>query len=353
MNKEIYKAIDPDIQELSLMMNLYRAEAERKRRMLGINADDTMIQRVGHADDLKADAMMMLIEIIIKRKLENSTVRSQAANLKLISISEAGEVEEIHIPVNPSKPIVPKIESPALAKEAEEVIATNDIEESIVEAVQAGHWDIARSKVTHFFRDEESILDASQKELDDFIKDICKTQADKRAKKFEDEIGVERNVSPITSPTEINKVQYMKNGKFNIGILIGNTKNVKAEDRVKLSAIQAYTAGNQKLAVQLIHTIYKDRGFTEATANEFLLTMMKKDPLKELNISIKGILEFNHKNKGDAKQGIKLCRSIVGAYLEKKFVVQVGEEKLTPEQDKENKVIDRIINRQLKELTSK
>lgn len=347
----------PDINELASYMRIKRESAERKRNMLlmaaqkfGRKVDSIELDRAGHEDDKIADAYEMLIDTIMKRKLENSAVRNEASNLKLITIdSSTREVVEVQ-PAPKANIPVPKIENPKVAQQAQDIIDADEVEESVDEAARNGNWDVARSKVMHFFRGSDEVpMNASDAELDEFIREIMKRQLEKRTRKYEEEIGLTRKVSPLKTPDQIAKVQYLQGGKFNVGIFIGDSKESTTEDRTKLAAIQAYTAGNEKTAVQIIHLFYKEKGWSEVTAREFLLTLMKKDPHKELNTVIRNILEYNKDKKGDPKQGVKFCRSIVGAYFDKKYTTANGG-KLTVEQDRDNKLIDRIINRQLKEV---
>jgi hypothetical protein len=352
MHKNI---IDPNITELIEWMNLCRAESERKKNMIrtaartmGRTPSDIEVERAGLEDDKKADAIFMVINTLMTKKLEASSVQKMASDLQLITVKN-GEIEVIK-PVEPTATVVAKIEDPKMAQKAEELIAEDEIEKDIYNAVKGNRKEEARSIVEHMYRDVPEVIN----NVDNFIITIVKKQADQQVQKFGEEVGFDRTCNPLTTPEEVAKVQFQKAGKFNFAIFIKDMGKSKTEDRVKLAAIQLFTTGQEGAAINTIHTFFgESKGWDKTKSREFLLTLMKKDPHKELNTVLYNLLEYNKQKKGDAKLGIKFCRQIVGAYLEKNYIVAAPGKALDELQVKANKEIDRYINRQLKALESK
>lgn len=344
------------INEMIQLIEFERREAERKRNTLiarakAFNQTVTVIEieQVGHENDKKADAYYMVMNTIVSKSMGNSSGKELAKQLSIV-YPDNTPVEK---PKAEAK-VVPTIVNPNLKEKVENILGEVEIEDSIYEAVRlsegkkgSSHWETARSKVMHFYRGSDLLSTSpTNAELDNVIIAISDKVRTRVQRKFEEEIGLDRNVLPYDTPDKIQKIQYLKQGKFNIAVLTGDGKD-NTEDRVKITAINEFIKGNEKLALRTLMVFYENKGWDESVAREFLHALMKKDPLKELNIVVKGILEFNRTTNGDPKKGIKLCRNIIGAYFDKKYTVQVGEKVLTSEEVKNNKIIDRIINKHL------
>jgi len=353
------------VSDLIQLIRYEREEAQRKRDMLvraGSNfkaaPSQAEIERAGHEHDMMADAYAMVLRSITSKKLKNSVGRDMAAKFNLIDEDE----QPIQKPAE-STPVQPKIESPEMRQQAKEMIATSEIDESIYEAaLQAGgktnneHWEIARNKTKHFYAGTENVPDnPTERDLDNEIRNIVRKVREAKKPELEAEVGVDRNtIDPVTSPKDIQKIQFVKDKKFNMAILFGNNKNStpkETEDRIKLLAIHEHTRGNKQKAIQILKGFYSNKKWDDIKAEEFLYALMEKEPHKELNKVIHGVLKFHKDNSGDPKKGIKMARNIVGAYLGLKFVPKVPNKSLSKDQANNNKTIDRYVNRQLNKLT--
>ncbi len=355
------------ISDLIQLIRYEREEAQRKREIVvragttfGSQPTSTEIERAGHEHDMMADAYAIVLRSITSRKLKNSAGRDVAAKLNLIDAEE----QPIQKP-SEKTPVQPKIKSPAVQKEADKIIAVSEIDESIYEAATKSengtndeHWEIARNKVRHFYAgDDDFPLNADIKRIDNEIRAIVRKVRNIKKNEMEEEIGVERHtIDPVTSPEQIQKIQFVKDKKFNMAILFGDNEGKTAEeteDRIKLLAIHEFTKGNRKMALQVLKGYYESKNWDDVKAEEFLFALMNKEPHKELNKVVFGILKFHNEKSGDARKGIKMCRNIVGAYLGIKFVNKPPQKELTNEQSNNNKTIDRYVNRQLKDLNEK
>ena len=366
-NVQIMDDTPMGVSDLIQLIRYEREEAQRKRDMLiraGSNfkaaPSQAEIERAGHEHDMQADAYAMVLRSITSRKLRNSVGRDVAKRLNLI------DEDEQPIPTPSEKaPVQPKIENPEMQREAEKMITVSEIDESIYEAAAAAqeksgdeHWETARNKVRHFYAGTEDLPEnPTIRDVDNYIKKILKKVRDVKKAELEEEIGLEREtIDPITNPEEIQKVQFVKDKKFNMSVLLGGNKGKTAketEDRIKLIAIHEFTKGNRKRAIQILKDYYHKKNWTDIKAEEFLFALMNKEPHKELNKVIYGVLKYNKDKNNDAREGIRMCRNIVGAYLGLKFDSKTPADKLTNEQKNANKTIDRYVNRQLKELNEK
>lgn len=347
------------IQELISLTEFYRREAERKRELLqrsaqliGRKLDVAEIERAGHEDDKLAEAHSMLLRAISERAIKNrsgNTVQTQI----LFPEAEGGKPVTMQV-VHKKSPVVPEIKDESARQQAQDMLDNAEIEESIYEAARLAdgrtnnqHWEIARSKSVHFYRGSDRLsTNPTNREVDNFIREVVRNVKSRLEAKFIEENLISRAVSPASGLADVQRMQYVQNGRFNVAILTGDAK-VPVEDRMKLTAIHEFTKGNENKAVSIIRNAYKEKNWDEITAREFLYLLMKKNPHKELETVIENILWDNATKKGDAKKGIKLCRNIIGLYFGKKYTIQIGTTPLTADHERDNQLIDRIINRNL------
>lgn len=350
------------IQDLIALVTFYRNEGDRARKVLidrsklfGRQVNEVEITRAGHEYDLLADAHMMVLKAISERAIKNKVGKTAPIQMTILYPETK---EEVVIPDSPKIIALPKIENKEAAEEANSIINEAEIEENIYEAASLSssskdeHWNTARSKAVYFFAGVDGKLSKtpSEFEVDNFIKGIVKKTRDKIEKTFIEENLLERSTSPFTSFEEIQRVQYVKDNKFNIAVLLGKN-NASTEDRMKLTAIHEFVKGNEKKAISIIRLCYKAKNWDEFVAREFLYALMRKDPHKELEIVVHSILKDSKLKKGDPKKGIKLCRNIIGCYFDKKYTPVIEGNTLSVENQKNNQLIDRIINRNLKKLS--
>jgi len=367
------------IEELNSLIRLEWDKAERAKQLMVRNASLTgkqpsqlELDRAAMPYEKMAEAYQMILTEIVKRKIKNSAGADMAEKLQLFHGEETSSGITITKPVqkHPKEaPVNPEIKDKGIQKKADEIIANADIEDSIYEAVKLAdgkksseHWEVARNKVIHFYRGTDELSsEPDDKEIDEFIKKISDKVKEKLQKSFEESIGISRaSAKPITDIKVLSNLPLSEKGHFNFEVLTGvkNPESVEeTEDEVKLMIINEFTKGNKSKAVSIARNYYENKGWENFEAEEFVFTLMKKEPHKELSRVIKGVLESNKNTKGDPKKGIKLCRTILGSYFGKRYVNPKSNKgnpiTLKPEEKRNNELIDRFINRELQKLNPK
>jgi hypothetical protein len=367
------------IDELIQLIQLEYSKADRAVQVVQMNAqavgrklDPMEIQQTRLQYEKTAEAYEMVLNHIVSRKIQNSSAAELARNLKIVEgevndTTDTATVKEVQKPKK-EEIVQPKIVDKEMRKEAEKTINDLTIEDSIAEAARMAeskttseHWKIARDKVRHFYAGgDELSANPTDKQIDNFIREVCSRVSSRKQAEILENVGIEgirrKTVKPVTSRAQANKMPARIKDQFNFEILgIGNTKTPEEkQDKIKLMIIREMSLGHVQRATAIAMNFFSEKKWTEFEASEFVKVLMNQDPHAELNEAIYNILKSTQDTEGNAKKAMKKCREIVGMYFGTKYAtVKKGKTALDSLEEKNNKRIDRFINRQLDRITPK
>lgn len=182
------------------------------------------------------------------------------------------------------------------------------------------------------------------------VKRISKEREEKSVIQKIKEIGVkeERETKVSFNGKELidRHSKLIVGDSFNTLILLGSDDkdSVNAEDIVKLRAIQHKAVGEEKKAISILMNFYKDKGFTEEHARQFLYKLMRKDPFAELSQLIVNLFYHHQKSATDKTAttawmaGLAMAKSLVKAYTRKFKVDGKGNKVMVDSADKKQQV---------------
>lgn len=111
-----------------------------------------------------------------------------------------------------------------------------------------------------------------------------KMHIDALREEVKNEKSPKRNLK-IATTTEISKISYWKDGKFNH--VVFDSKGENTEDLIKATAIQMHVIGNTDTAVGILKEYYSEIGWDNIKARHFLFELMKEgEPYAELHTTV-------------------------------------------------------------------